>query len=298
MFADRREAGRALLKRLGPLDPKNAVILALPRGGLPVADVIAEALTLPLDIALVRKIGVPGQPEYAVGAVTNGTDARITINEDVARAAGLDDAGIRRLAERELPEIRRRRETYLKGQPPVPVAGWTVVVVDDGIATGATMRAALRLVRDAGPVRLVAAVPVGPAKTIAALERDCDEVICLECPAAFRAVGLHYRDFGQVSDREVSEIIERHAHKRVPAGGTSGQAWRRPAGRATDHFEPEVARGRAPLNPPAHDPRAPSRRPDIPGFSSDTCQASVRRCPGSGPRPDAPASGRRRHRMP
>lgn len=213
MFTDRREAGERLLNRLGQLDPENTVILALPRGGVPVADVIAEALAVPLDIVLVRKVGVPGQPEFAVAAVTDGKTPKITVNEDVARMTGLDHADIARLAERELPEIHRRRELYLKGRSPVPLAGKIVVVVDDGIATGATMRAALRLVRDADPARVVAAIPVGPAETIAALESECDEVICLDCPADFRAVGLHYRDFGQVSDETVSRIIERHARR-------------------------------------------------------------------------------------
>jgi putative phosphoribosyl transferase len=213
MFEDRREAGHDLLKRLGRLDPENSVILALPRGGLPVADVIADALAIPLDIVLVRKIGVPGQPEFAVAAVTDGKTPKITVNEDVARMTGLGAAEIARLAERELPEIDRRREIYLKGRPPLPLAGRVVVVVDDGIATGATMRAALRLVRDAGPARLIAAVPVGPTDTIASLQPECDEVICLECPAHFRAVGLHYREFEQVSDAVVTKILERHAHR-------------------------------------------------------------------------------------
>lgn len=213
MFTDRREAGQRLLNRLGRLDPENTVILALPRGGLPVADVIAEALGVPLDIVLVRKIGVPGQPEFAIAAVTNGKHPKITVNEDVARMTGLDDADIARLAERELPEIRRRREIYLKGRSSVPLAGKIVVVVDDGLATGATMRAALQLVREEHPARLIAAIPVAPAVQIAALERVCDEIICLECPAEFRAVGQHYHDFGQVSDATVSNIIARHANR-------------------------------------------------------------------------------------
>ena len=220
MFTNRDDAARRLLQRLPTLEPSSTVILALPRGGLPVADVIAEALGAPLDIVLVRKIGVPGQPEFAVGAVTDGNEPRITINDDVARLTGLEAAQIRALAQQELPEIDRRRELYLKGRPPVPLTGKTVVVVDDGIATGATMRAALRLVRDAGPARLIAAVPVGPADTIAALAADCDSLICLESPADFRAVGLHYRDFGQVPDAVVTEILERHAHRRPPAPGT------------------------------------------------------------------------------
>lgn len=223
MFADRHEAGRELLKRLPPLDPENTVIVALPRGGLPVADVIAEALAVPLDIALVRKVGVPGQPELAVAAVTDGTTPKITVNENVARMAGLVVEDIQRLAESELPELRRRRDTYLAGRPPVPLAGKTVVLVDDGIATGATIRAALQMIRATGPRRLIAAVPVAPAEAIAELRLDCDEVICLSCPVPFRAVGAHYRDFAQVSDAEVSEIMERHAHRREPSGDATGR---------------------------------------------------------------------------
>ncbi len=224
MFIDRREAGARLLRRLPPLDPKETVIVALPRGGLPVADVIAEALGAPLDIALVRKVGLPGQPELALAAVTDGDDPRVTVNADVARMTGRGDAEIRRLAERELPEIRRRRQLYLQGRAPLPLAGKTVVVVDDGIATGATMRAALRSIRDSRPARLVAAIPVAPAETVAELRRDCDEVICLECPPAFRAVGLHYRDFAQVSDAEVARILARHAPRRPASGGPARPA--------------------------------------------------------------------------
>ena len=214
VFMDRREAGDRLLPHLPTLDPDNSVIVALPRGGLPVADGIARALGAPLDISLVRKVGVPGQPEYAVAAVTDGADPSITVNADVARMAGLDDADIRQLAERELPEIRRRRDMYLKGRPPLRLAGKHVVVVDDGIATGATMRAALRLIRGQDPARLIVAVPVAPKETIDDLRTECDEIICLETPPAFRAVGLHYRDFGQVSDTEVAEILEDHARRR------------------------------------------------------------------------------------
>ncbi|PWJ20569.1 phosphoribosyltransferase [Jannaschia seohaensis] len=211
MFIDRKEAGERLLPRLQALDLDDVVVVALPRGGLPVADVVAEGLGAPLDIALVRKVGVPSQPEYAVAAVTDGDDPRITVNKDVARMARLDDAAIRELAERELPELRRRREVYLKGRPPVPLAGKNVIVVDDGIATGATMRAALHLIRDEGPARLVAAVPVAPRDTVEEMRRECDEVICLETPDFFQAVGLHYRDFRQVTDAEVATILHRHA---------------------------------------------------------------------------------------
>lgn len=225
MFQDRQDAGRRLLEVLPPLDPQETVILALPRGGLPVADVLAEAIGAPLDIALVRKVGLPGQPELALAAVTNGSDPAITVNEDVARMAGVGIDEIRTLAKPQLEEIRRRRQLYLKGRPPVPLKGKTVVVVDDGIATGATMRAALQLIRVAGPARLLVAVPVAPPDRIAGIRRECDDLICLETPRFFHAVGAHYRMFGQVPDSTVTEILERHAHKRpapdrdVAAGG-------------------------------------------------------------------------------
>lgn len=151
MFRDREDAGQQLLERLSALELDNLVILALPRGGLPVADVIAEGLDASLDIVLVRKVGCPGHRELAVGAVTNGSDPLLTVNEEVALALGLDHERIRALAEPELETIRQRRQLYLKGRPSVPLAGKTVVVVDDGIATGATMRAALSRIRQAKP---------------------------------------------------------------------------------------------------------------------------------------------------
>lgn len=166
MFRDREDAGQQLLERLSALELDNLVILALPRGGLPVADVIAEGLDASLDIVLVRKVGCPGHRELAVGAVTNGSDPLLTVNEEVALALGLDHERIRALAEPELETIRQRRQLYLKGRPSVPLAGKTVVVVDDGIATGATMRAALSRIRQAKPARLLAAVPVASPKAL------------------------------------------------------------------------------------------------------------------------------------
>lgn len=210
MFADRQDAGSRLLERLPELDPEGTVVLALPRGGLPVADVIAKAIGAPLDIALVRKVGLPGHPELALAAVTDGEDPQITVNERVARSMGLTAADIRKLADRELPEIARRRTLYLRGRPPIPLAGKTVLVVDDGLATGATMLAALRVVRAAHASRIIVAVPVGPPDTLSRIERECDLVICLERPAGFQAVGQFYARFDQVSDDEVTAILEHH----------------------------------------------------------------------------------------
>lgn len=209
MFADRADAARRLLDRLPPL-PADTVVIALPRGGLPLADVIATALNLPMDIALVRKVGMPGQPEFAAGAVTDAGGVAVTVNPE-ALAAGLSEDQVRAMARDELGELRRRRETYLGGRAPLPIKGKTVLVVDDGIATGATMRAALRLLRAGGAARLVLAVPVAPPDTLAALARDADEVICLETPSPFYSVGMHYRVFGQVDDDEAIAILRRHA---------------------------------------------------------------------------------------
>lgn len=222
MFADREDAGRRLLERLPPLHPANTVVLALPRGGVPVADVIAQALGAPLDLLIVRKVGLPGHPELAVAAVTDGKDPQIVVNEDIARMAGLDGRSISALAEGELSELHRRRQAYLHGRPPLSLEGKAAVVVDDGIATGATMRAALRLARAQRPSRLLAAVPVAPPESLAELAGDCDEIVCLEAPRDFRAVSMYYGDFRQVSDAEVTRILDRsttHGGTDTPASG-------------------------------------------------------------------------------
>jgi putative phosphoribosyl transferase len=211
MFRDRQDAGRRLLQKLGHLKSENVVVLALPRGGLPVAEPVADGLGAPLDVVMVRKIGFPGQPELALAAVSNGLAPRITINEELARRSGFSDADIHRLALPELTEIRRRREVYLRGRKPLSLRGKTVVVVDDGLATGATMRAALRAVKAQEPAQILAAVPVGATDAIDTVRGVCDELVCLETPLFFNAVGAHYRVFDQVSDETVIAILDRHA---------------------------------------------------------------------------------------
>ncbi len=209
MFQDRAEAGRRLLAALPPLKGAETVVVALPRGGVPVAEPIAEALGAPLDVVLVRKVGVPGHRELALAAVTDGDDPVLSVNEAVARHAGLDRAAIRELAQPQLDEIARRRETWFAGREAIEVKGKTVIVVDDGIATGATMRASLRALRARDPARIVLAVPVAPADTLEDLEGLADTVLCLETPQPFIAVGAHYQSFGQVPDAEVGVALAR-----------------------------------------------------------------------------------------
>lgn len=207
MFSDRDDAGRKLLARLPKVDPAKTVVIGLPRGGVPVAAVIAKALRVPLDIRLVRKIGAPGQPELAVGALSDGDSPQVTVNEHIARMFGLSGGDVRRLGDTELPELRRRRALFFGDRPPVPLAGKTVIVVDDGIATGATARASLRLIRSEGPAQIILAVPVAAEDTLAMLSTEVDQVICLETPAAFSSVGAYYVRFDQVPDDVVQYLL-------------------------------------------------------------------------------------------
>ncbi len=208
-FDSRAQAGRALASELLQLNlPGRVLVLALPRGGVPVAAEIARALGAPLDLLLVRKIGAPYQPELAVAAVVEGSPPEVVVNEDTADVPGVDDAWIQSQLPAALHEIERRREVYLAGRPLQPVEGATVIVVDDGIATGTTLRAALRALRRRHPARLIVAVPVGPHAAIAGLSDEVDEVVCLLEPRPFRAIGLHYRDFHQLSDDEVCAALD------------------------------------------------------------------------------------------
>ena len=203
-FANRAEAGRLLGRRLqadhlqGPL-----VVVALPRGGVPVAAQVARCRGSPLDLLIVRKIGAPWQRELAVAAVVDGTPPEVVIDEEISAATGADAAYIEREAAVERREIERRRATYLHGRAPLALAGTTVILVDDGIATGTTVRAALKALRRRGATKVVLAVPVAPGDTVMALRGSCDHVVCLAEPQPFRAVGDHYLDFHQVDDMEV-----------------------------------------------------------------------------------------------
>jgi predicted phosphoribosyltransferase len=213
-FRDRSDAGRRLAKALSQYKGRNAVILALPRGGVPVAAEVAAALEAPLDLILVRKIGVPAQPELAMGAVVDGTAPIIVRNEEVIELSGTTADEFNAECKNQLAEIERRRQLYIGERARAEIADQVVIVIDDGIATGATTRAALQAIRNRKPKELVLAVPVAPPDTIAELRRDVDALICLETPGLFGAIGYFYRDFGQVSDQEVVDILKRFPAKR------------------------------------------------------------------------------------
>jgi putative phosphoribosyl transferase len=208
-FRDRSDAGRRLAKALASYKNRHAVVLALPRGGVPVAAEVAAALDAPLDLILVRKIGVPTQPELAMGAVVEGVAPIIVRNEEVIELSGTTADEFDAACARELAEIERRRQLYIGERARAEVAGQVVIVIDDGIATGATTRAALRAIRIRKPTELVLAVPVAPHDTIAQLRGEVDALICLETPDPFMAIGYFYRDFRQVSDEEVVETLRR-----------------------------------------------------------------------------------------
>lgn len=208
-FLDRAEAGRKLARALASYKDHNPVVLALPRGGLPVGAEIAAALKAPLDIVLVRKVGVPYQPELAMGAVVDGGEPITVRNEDVISAAGVSEREFKAACSRELVEIERRRQLFLGSRRRAEIAGHTAIVTDDGVATGATARAALQAIRKRGPKTLVLAVPVAASDTVAELRSEVDALVCLEAPHRFGAVGSFYADFRQVEDEEVNAILAR-----------------------------------------------------------------------------------------
>jgi putative phosphoribosyl transferase len=218
-YKDRSHAGRELaqlLRRtLGQADRQDLLVLGLPRGGVPVAFEVAQLLGAELDVLLVRKLGMPHQEEYAMGAIGSG-GVRV-LQPGVPGLMGVTQEQVEEVTRRELVELERRDRRYRGGRAPPRIAGRTVIVVDDGIATGATMLAALQVVRRQGPARLVLAAPVGAPDTVARLEGEADEVVCPLAPPRFRAVGQYYRSFGQTDDEEVQDLL--------------AQAWARPAAR-------------------------------------------------------------------
>jgi putative phosphoribosyl transferase len=208
-FKDRSSAGELLAAEVAKLGLERPVVYALPRGGVPVALPIALALKAPLDLLMVRKIGVPWQPELAAGSVVDGEAPDIVLNRDIVAATGLSDAEIKAAANAQLKEIERRRGLYLPGEKPVSARERTAILVDDGIATGASMRAAIAAVRRREPRRIVVAVPVAARETVEELRGDVEDVVCLAAPERFGAVGYYYDDFRQLSDAEVIDLLVR-----------------------------------------------------------------------------------------
>jgi predicted phosphoribosyltransferase len=207
-FADRRAAGRALGMRLAGTASGDLVVLGLPRGGVVVAAEVAAILRAPLDVVVVRKLGLPWQPELAMGAIAAVGDFIETVRvESVLAAVDISETDFEEVRQRELAELRRREVAYRDGRPPVDLTGRHVVLVDDGLATGATMRAAVVAVRRQSPVGITAAVPVGSPRACEALATDVDDVLCLLAPAAFRAVGQAYADFAPTTDEEVRDVL-------------------------------------------------------------------------------------------
>lgn len=209
LFADRREAGQTLVKVLRPLLDETPVVLALPRGGVPVAFEIAQAFEAPLDLVMVRKIGAPGQPEYAVGAVVDGPEPRWVVDHEALDYFDVPADWFDEEKARQLAEIERRRALYGVAHASAPLAGRDLVVVDDGVATGHTARAALLALAEAKPRRLIFAAPVGAEESLNLLRPLVDELACPFAPDDFRAVGRYYRRFEQTTDEEVIELLAR-----------------------------------------------------------------------------------------
>jgi predicted phosphoribosyltransferase len=208
MFIDRADAGRALANALVHLRAApGAIVLGLPRGGVPVAWEVASALELPLDVLVVRKLGLPQQPELAMGAIASG--GALVVNEEVVRYLGGRHEAFETVRSREQAELERRERDYRGARPPLELAGRTAIVVDDGLATGATMEAAVRALRSLGASRVVVAVPVASQEAIERIEALADEVVCLAAPPFFSAVGQWYADFGQTEDAEVRDLLAR-----------------------------------------------------------------------------------------
>jgi putative phosphoribosyl transferase len=209
IFRDRDHAGELLARALVGRAFERPVIYALPRGGVPVARHVADALHAPLELLIVRKIGVPWQPELAAGAVADGGHAEIVFNEEVMASSGLTHDTIEQLAVEELQEIERRRRLYSRGSSPVDVSGRDAIVVDDGIATGATFKVAIRALRRRSPARVILATPVGSAGSVAELRGLVDDIVCLSTPVNLYSIGAHYSDFRQLTDQDVIFLLDR-----------------------------------------------------------------------------------------
>jgi len=208
-----------LANELAGLSLHAPVVLALPRGGVPVAAEVAAVLRAPLDLVIVRKVGAPGNPELAVAAIVDGDPPDVVLNREIVEAYGLDDAALAMLVKRERPELQRRRTLYRGSRQPLSIAGKTAILVDDGAATGTTMRVAIRALKRRSPMAIVVALPIAPPETVAELGQEADRVVCLAQPPHFRALGYYYRNFEQLDDKDVLATLDRgKADSNAPAG--------------------------------------------------------------------------------
>jgi putative phosphoribosyl transferase len=213
-YRDRRHAGVDLARHLADVKGQDLVVLALPRGGVPVAFEVARALAAPLDVFVVRKLGLPGHPEFAMGAIASG-GVRV-LNDEVVRLYRIPQRAVEAIAQEQRTELERRERMYRRQRPPLDVGGRTVVLIDDGLATGSTMKAAVEAVRALGPARIIVAVPVGSPETCREFAAIADAIVCARAPEHFAAVGQWYDDFRQTTDDEVRELLEAAAPE--PAG--------------------------------------------------------------------------------
>jgi putative phosphoribosyl transferase len=214
MFADRQEAGRQLGRELAALKLPNPVVLALPRGGMPVAAEVAVALSAPLDLMIVRKVGAPGNPELAVAAIVDGDPPDVVLNRGIVEAYGLGNSELAELIKLERPELERRRLAYRGGRHPLSVDGKTAILVDDGAATGTTMKVVVRALKRRSPREVIIALPVAPAETVAELALEADRMVCLSQPLHFHALSYHYKSFPQLTDTEVIKALQGAAQAR------------------------------------------------------------------------------------
>ena len=220
-FRDRRSAGQLLARQLaGYAHRSDVVVLGLPRGGVPVAFEVADALDAPLDVFVVRKLGVPFQPELAMGAIASG--GVTVLNDDVLAMADITPDMVAHAVSAEERELARREHLYRNGRPPLALTGKIVILVDDGLATGSTMRAAVEAVRHLHPARVIVAVPVGARESCGVLAQTADDVVCLQVPVPFSAVGLWYEDFSQTSDDEVRVLVEQASTRHVDSSREGG----------------------------------------------------------------------------
>ena len=214
MFRDRQEAGQRLAIELEKLHLREPVVLALPRGGVPVAAEVARTLNAPLDLIIVRKVGAPGNPELAVAAIVDGDPPDVVLNREIIEAYSLDDVELGALIREERPELERRRLVYRGKRKPLLIAGKTAIIVDDGAATGTTMKVAIRALKRRSPREIIVAIPVAPPDTVAELAQEAYRVVCPSQPARFHALGYHYLSFPQLIDLEVANALQQASQRR------------------------------------------------------------------------------------